>query len=69
MALSGNLMLSARRHTDKAKARAEIIAAVKAAKGNLSEAARRLDITKRTLSRWLAADAALRTACRALKKQ
>jgi ActR/RegA family two-component response regulator len=66
MALSGNLMLSARRlGSDRAKARAEIIAAVKAAKGNLSEAARRLGITKRTLSRWLASDRSLAAACKA----
>jgi transcriptional regulator of acetoin/glycerol metabolism len=69
MALSGNLTLSARRHTDKSKARAEILAAVKAAKGNLTEAARRLGITKRTLSRWLASDRSLAAACKAARKE
>lgn len=68
MALSGNMMLSARRHTDKAKARAEIVKAVRKAKGNLSEAARRLGITKRTLLRWLAADPKLAAARREAKK-
>ena len=50
---SGNPYLSADIAANPAKAHAAIKEAVARSDGNLSEAARKLGITKRTLSRWL----------------
>jgi ActR/RegA family two-component response regulator len=68
MPLTGNYELSMLRTNDRLLFARRIKDAVRSAGGNLSEAARMLGITKRTLSRWLAQDTKLSASVRAIKE-
>jgi Homeodomain-like domain-containing protein len=65
---SQNLKLSSLRNVDPTRWRAEIIAAFKLEGGYVRPTADRLNISERTLSRWLAEDTDLRISRRNLIK-
>jgi ActR/RegA family two-component response regulator len=68
MSAPNNARLSALRVADPTRWRSEIASAFKAERGHISRSAARLGVGKRTLCRWLAADAQLRDLRRASRQ-
>lgn len=68
MAAPTNARLSAERTANPGRFTAECTRALSKAKGNVSEAARALDVTRRTLTRYIKESPSLRAALREARK-